>query len=56
MKMQLIATGAMLLLVAAYVTFLVMIWNQYQADRGNQQTKIDELLDRLPQKEAPKEA
>lgn len=51
-KVQVTAMLAIFIMVAAYITFLVMVWNQYQVDRTGQRGKIDELLDRLPSKPA----
>jgi hypothetical protein len=34
----------------AYFVFLAATWNQFQSDRRMRDTKLDELLDRLPKK------
>lgn len=51
----LIAIVAIGLMAGAYFIFLYATWNQFQNDRAMRDTKIDELLDRLP-KPKPTEA
>lgn len=45
-----ILTGCMVLATVAYLIFLAGTWQQFQQDRVSRDTKIDELLDRLPPK------
>ena len=43
-----VAAACMMLMAAGYLLFLASSWNQYQVDRANHVSRIDELLSRLP--------
>jgi hypothetical protein len=44
----LIACVAIMLMAGAYLVFLAASWNAYQKDRDNRDTRINDLLDRIP--------
>lgn len=52
MKPLLLYGTFLVILAAAYIIFLARTWNAFQSDRQNREAKINELLDRLPKKEA----
>jgi hypothetical protein len=45
----------MFLMAASYMVFLYASWQSYQKDRTTRDDKINQLLDRLPQRD-PKPA
>lgn len=51
----LIAIIAITLMAGAYLLFLAASWSAYQKDRDERNTRINELLDRLP-KPTPNES
>lgn len=46
----LIAVVAISLMAGAYFIFLYATWQQFQNDRALRESRIDEILDRLPTK------
>lgn len=49
---QLTAFVVILMIGAAYMIFLYASWNQFQNDRMTRDSKIDELLERIPRPKA----
>jgi hypothetical protein len=45
---QVIAICCIITIGAAYLLFLYASWNQFQQDRATRDSKIDELLERIP--------